>query len=123
LSFREYHLTHPQWGVYHDGQATGSVVPSDYARTYVPYDTGNIKRLILIVRGQSLRGMYDDGDGKVVANFVFDLTPYAYTGGRVGFVTWNRAAFMNFVAAPLSGPKRVTQFCNGGTCTGTGLCE
>jgi len=48
-----------QWGVFHDAQAMGSVVPSDYATTYIPYDQGNIKRLILIVRGQSLRVMYE----------------------------------------------------------------
>ena len=114
------------FGTWHDGMAMGAVAPSEYSQNYIPYDQQSMKKLILIIRGSAMRVMYEDVDaGKYVANFVFDLTPYGYVGGRVGLFTWaHQASFQNFLAAPLSGPTAVTTFCNGGTCdTRTGLCS
>ena len=59
----------------------GAVVPFEYTKNYVPYDQDDVKRLIMIVRDNKLRMLYEDADlGRYVGVFVFDLTPYDYTG-------------------------------------------
>ena len=113
-------------GVYHDGLPAGAVAPMEYAKAYIPFGVDDTKRLVLIVRDNTLRVQYSDLDlGITVASFSFDLTPYDYTGGLVGLHTaGHQAEFQDFRIAPLSGPDAVTTFCNGGLCdTRTGICQ
>ena len=73
-------------GASHDAMPTGAVAPFEYSRTYLPFSQA-IKdtRMVLIVRDNALRAYYEDAQGtSIVAVFSFDLTPYDYTGGRVG---------------------------------------
>ena len=103
----------------------GAIQPFEYAKAYAPYERGDVKRLVLIVRDNALRLIYQDVDnGNYVGNFIFDMAKYGYTGGRVGLhVAAHQAEFSDYRVAPLSGPDAVTQFCNGGTCdTRLGTC-
>jgi len=112
-------------GAYHSGVPAGMVTPFDYANTYLSYAVNDVKRLVLIVRDNTLRALYEDLDsGKTVATMAWDLSDYNYQGGGIGLHTIaHQSEFYNFVIAPLSGPDAVTQFCNGGTCDTTkGLC-
>ena len=114
-----------QNGAFHAGLPVGAVAPSEYSRVYIPFSQADIKRVVLMVKGNQLRAMYEDLDvGKVVANFVFDMSPYNYTGGGIGlFTAAHQATFSNFFIADLTGPNAVTEFCNGGLCDSrTGLC-
>ena len=59
----------------------GAVVPFQYSKVYVPYDQDDVKRLVLIIRNNALRLMYEDvALGTAVGAFIFDLSPYGYTG-------------------------------------------
>ena len=81
--------------------------------------------MVLIIKDQSLRVMYEDLDvGRVVANFIMDLSPFNYSGGQVGlFTAAHQAEFSNFIIGELSGPNAVTTFCDGGICDERlGLC-
>ena len=114
------------FGIFHDSLPTGTVAPFEYATVYAPYSEDDLKRLVLIIRDNALRVIYEDvTTEKYVGSFVFDLTKYNWRGGRVGLFTWaHTASFHSFLAAPLSGAGRVTEFCNGGICDErTGLCS
>lgn len=63
---------------------SGAVTPFAYSKAYIPFENTDKKRLILIIRDQALRLIYEDAaTGFYVGAFVFDMTPYGYTGGQV----------------------------------------
>ena len=113
-----------QFGSWSD-MPMGFVAPFEYSKTYLPYSQTDTKRLVLMIRDNKLRVMYEDTEfDTVVGAFVFDLSPWNYVGGGLGFyMSAHQAEFSNFLVGALSGPDAVTQFCNGGLCDDrTGLC-
>jgi len=70
-----------QAGAFHNGMPRGAVAPYEYSRVYIPFSQTTNHRFVLIVRDNALRAMFEDAEsGRVVSNFVFDLSPYNYQG-------------------------------------------
>ena len=68
-------------GAMHAGMPTGALAPFEYSKVYIPFSQIDTKRMVLMVKNQQLRVYYEDTEvDRVVANFIFDMTPYDYTG-------------------------------------------
>lgn len=102
-----------RYGVYHQGMPVDAVAPAAYSGVYLPYDQLDFTIMILIVRDNKLRVMFESPAGnRIVSAFAFDLPEY--TGGRVGLFTFaHQAQFSGLYVGELSGPNTVTTFCSG----------
>ena len=62
-------------GGFSEDMPMGSVVPFEYSKTYLKFDHNDIKRMVLIVKDNAMRCMYEDADlSTTVAINVFDLS-------------------------------------------------
>ena len=117
-------------GVSHQAMPAGAVAPWQYSGRMYDYETGlgKTSRMVLMVKGNELRTYFttDGAPALKIPAFAFDLSPYGYSGGRVGLhVMSQQAQYYSIKLASLSGSNAVTEFCSeSGTCnTLTGLCE
>lgn len=120
-------------GVWHSGIPAGAVAPWQYSDRYFDYAIGDgvpelVSRMVLMIRGDELRAYFtpESQPNLRVPAFVFDLSSYGYSGGRVGLHTYAHfAQFVDVRLGLLSGVGAVTEFCeNSGSCNeNTGLCE